>query len=172
MIGRAIQAGVNFLLDNHPAEAGYPNGWAEKPSGNWWKFGFPVFYVADRGQKVVIEKRRTDWFYIKTERGVEGWVNRDQILATLETTGEPLDLDEPSRSNYMSRRWQGGVLAGDFDGASEISVFGGYAFSDQPGDIERARLTQPQFVARVREQHVRLRPQLWDFVAASQHQFR
>lgn len=92
--------------------------------------GFPVFYVADRGQKIVIEKRRTDWFYVRTERGVEGWVPRAQMLATLETTGEPLELDEPSRSNYMSRRWQGGILAGDFDGASEISMFGGYAFSE------------------------------------------
>lgn len=92
--------------------------------------GFPVFHVADRGQKIVIEKRRTDWFYVRTERGVEGWVPRAQILATLETTGEPLDLNEPSRSNYMSRRWQGGILAGDFGGASEISVFGGYAFSE------------------------------------------
>ena len=25
----------------------YPSGYAEKPSGNWWKFGFPVFYVTD-----------------------------------------------------------------------------------------------------------------------------
>jgi opacity protein-like surface antigen len=92
--------------------------------------GFPVFHVADRGQKIVIEKRRTDWFYVRTERGVEGWVPRAQMLATLESTGEPLDLDEPARNNYMSRRWQAGVLAGDFGGASEISIFGGYAFSD------------------------------------------
>lgn len=47
VIERAIRAGMDFLLDNHPAQAGYPNGWAEKPSGNWWKFGFPVFYVTD-----------------------------------------------------------------------------------------------------------------------------
>ncbi|MET0984617.1 MAG: outer membrane beta-barrel protein [Steroidobacteraceae bacterium] len=92
--------------------------------------GFPVFHVADRGQKIVIEKRRTDWFYVRTERGVEGWVPRAQMLATLETTGEALELDEPARNNYMSRRWQGGIMAGDFDGASEISIFGGYAFSD------------------------------------------
>jgi hypothetical protein len=92
--------------------------------------GFPVFHVADRGQKLVIEKRRTDWFYVRTERGVEGWVPRAQMLATLETTGEAIDLNEPSRTNYMSRRWQGGVMAGDFGGASEISVFGGYAFSE------------------------------------------
>jgi hypothetical protein len=92
--------------------------------------GFPVFHVAERGQKITIQKRRTDWFRVRTVRGVEGWVAREQMLATLEPAGEPLDLDEPARNDYMTRRWQGGVLAGDFDGASEISMFGGYAFSE------------------------------------------
>jgi hypothetical protein len=46
-IERAIQHGAAFLLEGNPAEAGYPNGWSPKPSGNWWKFGFPVFYVTD-----------------------------------------------------------------------------------------------------------------------------
>lgn len=92
--------------------------------------GYPIFHVAERGQEVVIVKRRTDWFQVRTARDVEGWVAREQMLATLEPTGEPLDLQEPARENYMSRRWQGGVMAGDFGGASLISVFGGYAFSD------------------------------------------
>jgi hypothetical protein len=46
-IEAAIEAGAEFLLAGEPAKAGYPNGFAEKPSGNWWKFGFPVFYVTD-----------------------------------------------------------------------------------------------------------------------------
>ncbi len=44
---RAIQHGVDFLFSVDPADATYPSGWAAKPSGNWWKFGFPVFYVTD-----------------------------------------------------------------------------------------------------------------------------
>jgi uncharacterized protein YgiM (DUF1202 family) len=92
--------------------------------------GFPIFQVVERGQEVVIVKRRTDWFEVRTDRDVQGWVERSQMLATLEPTGEPLDLHEPARENYMSRRWQGGVMAGDFGGASLISAFGGYAFSD------------------------------------------
>ena len=30
----------------------YPSGITGKPSGNWWKFGFPVFYVTDLLQVV------------------------------------------------------------------------------------------------------------------------
>lgn len=47
LIHRAIQKGVDFLFSTNPADANYPNGWNLKPSGNWWKFGFPVFYVSD-----------------------------------------------------------------------------------------------------------------------------
>jgi hypothetical protein len=47
LIQRAIGAGVDFFFAVDPSTADYPNGWAEKPSGNWWKFGFPVFYVSD-----------------------------------------------------------------------------------------------------------------------------
>jgi hypothetical protein len=47
LIDQAIRAGVDFFFSTDPAGAAYPCGYAEKPSGNWWKFGFPVFYVSD-----------------------------------------------------------------------------------------------------------------------------
>lgn len=47
LINQAITAGTEFLFGTEPAEAAYPCGYNDKPSGNWWKFGFPVFYVTD-----------------------------------------------------------------------------------------------------------------------------
>jgi len=47
LIERAIQQGVDFFFNTDPANADYPSGFSDKPSGNWWKFGFPVFYVTD-----------------------------------------------------------------------------------------------------------------------------
>ena len=47
LIDTAIQQGIEFLLSVDPLDATYPSGWNAKPSGNWWKFGFPVFYVTD-----------------------------------------------------------------------------------------------------------------------------
>ncbi len=47
LINRAIDRGVNFLMEIDPATAEYPHGYAPKTSGNWWKFGFPVFYITD-----------------------------------------------------------------------------------------------------------------------------
>ncbi len=47
LIERAIAAGVDFFFSTDPARADYPSGYAARPSSNWWKFGFPVFYVTD-----------------------------------------------------------------------------------------------------------------------------
>jgi len=51
-IQRAIQRGVDFFFCVDPAMAAFPNGYSDKPSQNWWKFGFPVFYVTDLLQLV------------------------------------------------------------------------------------------------------------------------
>lgn len=47
MINRAIKQGVDFFFSIEPATARYPTRTGEKPSRNWWKFGFPVFYITD-----------------------------------------------------------------------------------------------------------------------------
>jgi hypothetical protein len=47
LLDKAIKTGVDFFFSTDPAKADYPSGYSPKPSGNWWKFGFPNFYVAD-----------------------------------------------------------------------------------------------------------------------------
>jgi hypothetical protein len=43
----AIDGGVEFLLSRDPALADYPTAEDTKPSGSWFKFGYPLFYVTD-----------------------------------------------------------------------------------------------------------------------------
>ena len=47
LIEKAIKQGAEFFFGIDPATAKYPTRTGEKPSRNWWKFGFPVFYVTD-----------------------------------------------------------------------------------------------------------------------------
>jgi len=47
LIEDAIRHTVDFIFSVDPATAAYPCGYSEKPSRNWWKFGFPVFYITD-----------------------------------------------------------------------------------------------------------------------------
>lgn len=52
LINDAIQQGADFLFKGDPAKADWPTRLGDKPSRNWWKFGFPVFYVTDLLQVV------------------------------------------------------------------------------------------------------------------------
>jgi Bacterial SH3 domain len=92
--------------------------------------GYPVFHVVERGASVEILKRRTDWFKVRTEDRREGWVARDQMLKTLQPTGELTRFSDGSLEQFAGHHWEVGVLAGDFDGASVISVYGAWLFNE------------------------------------------
>jgi hypothetical protein len=47
IIEKTIKMGVDYFFSKDPANADWPSGYSPKPSGNWHKFGFPVFYVQD-----------------------------------------------------------------------------------------------------------------------------
>ncbi|HLO28145.1 MAG TPA: hypothetical protein VK249_03350 [Anaerolineales bacterium] len=47
LIRKAIEHGADFFFSVDPATAAYPTPRADQPSRNWWKFGFPIFYVSD-----------------------------------------------------------------------------------------------------------------------------
>ena len=43
----AIKLCLDLLLSVDPATVEYPHPYGKKPSGSWFKFGFPVFYITD-----------------------------------------------------------------------------------------------------------------------------
>jgi hypothetical protein len=91
--------------------------------------GYPVFFVAERGDQVEVLKRRTEWFKVRVSRGEEGWVHLDQLVATLELDGTPFDVPALSIEDYTERRWEVGALYGDFGGANVISAYGARNFT-------------------------------------------
>jgi len=88
--------------------------------------GYPIFYIAERGEQIQLLMQRTDWFKIKIERGEEGWVHRQQLKTTLNLDGEPFDLPGLNIEDYQARRWEVGALYGDFGGANAISTYGAF----------------------------------------------
>jgi len=91
--------------------------------------GYPVFYVAERGEAISITTRRTDWFRVEVARGQEGWVHFEQLATTLELDGEPFDLPALGFNDYAARRWEVGALYGDFGGANVIGTYGSRSFT-------------------------------------------
>jgi hypothetical protein len=52
LIERAIDEGLEFFMSGDSTKAAWPTRLGDKPSRNWWKFGFPVFYITDLLQVV------------------------------------------------------------------------------------------------------------------------
>ena len=91
--------------------------------------GYPIFHVVDRGESVDIIKRRTDWFLVRADNGKEGWVGREQMELTLQTTGSSLSFSQAGQDDFTNARWETGILAGDFGGANIVSLYGGYSLN-------------------------------------------
>ena len=91
--------------------------------------GYPIFFVAERGEEIALLKRRTEWFKVRVGRGQEGWVHFEQLTTTLNPDGQPFDLPALGFNDYTARRWEVGVLYGDFGGANVIGTYGARSFT-------------------------------------------
>jgi len=91
--------------------------------------GYPVFHVVDRGREIEVIKRRTDWFMVRTDKGKEGWVKRTDMEMTVTPEGEKTLFAEAGFGDFSRRRWEAGVMAGDFEGADVMTVYAGYAIT-------------------------------------------
>jgi uncharacterized protein YgiM (DUF1202 family) len=92
--------------------------------------GYPIFHVAERGATLEVHTRRTDWFKVRTDRGIEGWVSAEQLSMTLEMDGSPTKISDPNRDDFIQRQREVGFQLGDFDGANVLSLYAAYLFSD------------------------------------------
>ena len=91
---------------------------------------FPIFHVVDRGELVVIEKRRTDWFRLRTADGKSGWASREQMRRTLLPGGEAFRLVDLDEADFAERAWIFGVTAGELVSAPVFTVFGARALTE------------------------------------------
>lgn len=92
--------------------------------------GYPVFYVVERGGDISIIKRKTSWFKVRAANGKEGWVDRQQMELTMAPDGSAVDFADPRFEDVTKSHWEAGLFSGEFDGAALISLYGGYAFSE------------------------------------------
>jgi hypothetical protein len=91
--------------------------------------GYPITLVVERGAEIAIIKRRTNWFLVTGPSGEEGWVDHAQMEETLQPSGASVEFPEASISEYRDHRWEMGLLAGDFGGATAYTGYGSYGFS-------------------------------------------
>jgi hypothetical protein len=90
---------------------------------------YPIYYIAERGENIVLLSRRTDWVQVRTAGDREGWVSLEQMSQTLQPDGTVTAFNDGSLADYADHRWEAGVMAGDFGGANVISGYGAYSFT-------------------------------------------
>jgi hypothetical protein len=67
---------------------------------------------------------------VRTERGVEGWAAERDMLSTTLADGSPFVFDKGDRQGFQSHRWEGGVLTGNYAGATLVEGFVARSLTD------------------------------------------
>jgi hypothetical protein len=93
--------------------------------------GYPVFHVVPRDASVDVLFRRTDWFKVRTEHGVEGWASLTDMQQTMLADGTPLHLNIGDRAGFTDHRYEMGLFAGAYGGASLVSAYGAVSINPQ-----------------------------------------
>lgn len=88
--------------------------------------GYPVFQVAARDESFEILLHRTDWFRVRTARGVEGWASAVDLSKTVSADGTPFNVTVPGRSGFEDRSFEAGIMGGKFGGDNLVSAYAGY----------------------------------------------
>lgn len=78
--------------------------------------GYPIFYIAERGERVAILRRRTDWFKVRTVQDKVGWVSREQMERTLTDAGVRKTFRDVLYEDYLQRRFEAGFSMGQMTG--------------------------------------------------------
>ena len=92
--------------------------------------GYPVFFVAERDERIAIELRSTDWYKVRTQGGKQGWVHREQLATTLTAAGAVKTFRELVVDDYLKRRVELGAAWGQFDSEPMLKIWTAYRLSE------------------------------------------
>jgi hypothetical protein len=104
--------------------------------------GYPVFHVVEREASVDVLFRRTDYFKVRDEHGVEGWARARDMRRTKLADGSPFIFNLGDMAGFITHDWEIGIGGGDYGGANLISAYGAYSLTDNM----KVELTLSQFL--------------------------
>ena len=88
--------------------------------------GYPVFHIVEKGEEILLIKKKTQWYKIKSPRGKLGWVHEDEMERTLTPEGQKYETNKPDKEGFVNRDFEAGVMAGDFEGANVMTLYAGW----------------------------------------------
>jgi len=132
-LGAAAAAGLGAVMPARAAEAAeervqVTDPYIELRTGPGR--GYPVHFVAARGEWISIELRHTDWFKVRTAGGKVGWVERPQLEGTLTEAGGKKTFRDITLDDYLLRRLELGAAWGSFSSEPMLKLWTSYRLSD------------------------------------------
>jgi hypothetical protein len=104
--------------------------------------GYAIHQVVARGDHFEVLYRRTEWFRVRTQRGVEGWAHEREVLKTQLPDGSPFTINRGDRAGFTAHRWELGAATGDYGGATLIGTYLSWSLNEQL----QVELTGSQFL--------------------------
>ncbi len=92
--------------------------------------GYPVFYVAEKGEWIAVLKRKTSWFKVRTRKGQEGWVKQQALSKTLNSESQPVTFFDGSFASYQQRDFEFGAMGGVLESVSSVSVSAAWVITE------------------------------------------
>jgi hypothetical protein len=89
-----------------------------------------VFHAVGRDESVDVLYRRTDWFRVRTDNGVEGFARAIDMAKTRLSDGSPLVVPLGDLAGFATHRWEMGLLAGEYGGATLIGAHASRSLND------------------------------------------
>jgi opacity protein-like surface antigen len=87
---------------------------------------YPIFHVAEQGEKITIVKKKTGWYKAVTVDGKEGWVSAEQLGKTIKEDGELLYVPTGTFTDYGNRDVEISVFGGVLESVTSMTVAGSW----------------------------------------------
>jgi hypothetical protein len=95
--------------------------------------GYPIHHVAGRDEWITITLRHTDWYKVRTAKGREGWVHRQQLETTLTEAGGKKSFRDVLIDDYLKRRVELGASWGRFKSEPMLKLWTNYRLAETIG---------------------------------------
>jgi len=129
---------------------------------------YPIFYVAEKGEKINLLKRRADWYKVRLANGKEGWVNRSEIELTLLAQGRKKNFMERFYDDRVAGRLVMGWGVGTFGGDSSLYVRADYPLNNTiKAEIVATFVSSDQGSAQIYSGGIVIVPFRWRWLSLS-----
>ena len=95
--------------------------------------GYPIHFVAQRGEVIEILKRRTEWYKVRIQvdsrRQKTGWVHADDIANTIAVDTKAIAQEHPRLKRNYDPKFSAGFSVGQFSNADIVGGLINYALS-------------------------------------------